>query len=244
MLFQRFKPMRQFFLFRRVLQSVHIPPRGGGRWRRPAGLLLGLSLLSSLSGCVPLLIGGGAAATGAVLYQDRRTFGAMMDDSTIERTAASEFKKDWELANPVQVHINVTSYNHVVLLTGEVATAAQRKRAADIVRQLPNVKVVYNELVIGPISMTDERARDAAITAQVKAALTPLTQSDFNPTHVKVVTERRVVYLLGLLRPEEAEAVVEQARYVDGVQQVVKLFESIPSATEAGAAGTRATSPP
>ncbi len=247
MLSQRFDRMTQFSLFRRAVQSVPVRRKGDALCYRLTVLLLGLSLLGGLSGClVPVLVGGGAA-TSAYLYQDRRTFGVIMDDNTIEWTASSEFNQDWELANPVQVHINVTSYNTVVLLTGEVATTAQRQRAAEIVRQLPEVKLVYNELAIAPISTTEDRARDAALTTQVKAALLQVTVPGFNATRVKVVTERGVVYLLGLLRPDEAQAAVEEARYVDAVQQVVKLFEVIPAAVPAEPDSTEAlplTSPP
>jgi osmotically-inducible protein OsmY len=125
------------------------------------------------------------------------------------------------------VHIRVHSYNRIVLLTGEVPGPAEREQADAVVRRLPNVRQVYNELVIGPPASLTSRANDFALATKVKASLfnVPGDLVDFNPTRVQVVTEQGTVYLFGLLRPEEAAAVTEQVRWVSGVQKVVTLYE-------------------
>jgi osmotically-inducible protein OsmY len=188
-------------------------------------LLLALGLLGSVSGCVALFVGAGAAG-GVGIAHDRRSTGAMVNDQTIEWRADTEMNKNLELANPEQTHINVTSYNNVVLLTGEVPTPALRQRVVEIIRYIPEVKLVYNELLVALPSSPEDRALDAALTTRVKVALLQISISDFDPTRVKVVTERGTVYLLGLLRPAEADATVAVVRQVDGVKQVVKLFEN------------------
>ena len=193
---------------------------------RSAALLLSLGLLGSTTGCAPLVVGAGAAG-GVGVAHDRRTTGTIVEDQSIEWKADTEMNKDPELADPERAHIDVTSYNNVVLLSGEVVTPALRQRAAEIVRYVPEVKLVYNELLVAPPSSPEDRAIDAAVTVQVKAALLQISLPDFDPTRVKVVTERGTVYLFGLLWPDEANAVVETVRYLKGVQQVVKLFEYI-----------------
>lgn len=191
---------------------------------RFAVLLLSLGLLGNIAGCVaPLLIGGAAGGVG--IAHDRRSTGTIVDDQTIEWRADTEINKDPELANPERTHINVTSYNNVVLLSGEVPTPALRQRVVEIVRYIPQVKLVNNELLVAPPSSLKDRALDAALTTQVKTALLQISIPDFDPTRVKVVTERGTVYLFGLVRPAEADATVAVVKQIDGVKQVVKLFE-------------------
>ena len=189
-------------------------------------LYLGSALaLGSLTGCAPLVVGGAAATTATVVH-DRRTAGTIIEDQAIELKAARAIRRDKELAS--QSHINVTSYNMVVLLSGETPTEALRQRAVEIVRRIPKVRRVYNELAVaGPSSLTS-RSNDALITAKVKLALFHIKGLEgFDPTRVKVVTERGNVYLMGLLTHREAESVAEAARRVSGVQRVIKLFEYI-----------------
>ncbi|RMG28800.1 MAG: BON domain-containing protein [Gammaproteobacteria bacterium] len=178
-----------------------------------------------LVGCAPLVVGGAAATTAEVAH-DRRTAGTVIDDQAIELKAFRAIHKDKTLAS--QSHISVTSYNLNVLLTGETPTEALRQRAAEIVRRIPRVRRVYNELVVaGPSSLTS-RSNDTLITTKVKLALFHIKGlKGFDPTRVKVVTERGNVYLMGLLTHEEADAVAETARRVGGVQRVIKLFEYI-----------------
>lgn len=185
-------------------------------------LLIGI-LVAILSGCAGVVIGG--TATGASVVHDRRTAGTMVEDQAIEFKAIDAFSKDPAFED---AHINVTSYNTAVLLSGEVPTPELRRRAAEIVGRIDRVKKVYNELVVAPPSPLASRGTDTWITTKVKASLFRVDGfPDFDPTRVKVVTERGIVYLMGLLRPREAEAVTGTVRRISGVQKVVKLFEYI-----------------
>lgn len=189
--------------------------------------LFNLFLMSGLNGCAGLLFGG-AAATGVNAIHDRRTSGTMLDDQNIEFNSYLAFRKTEELASAERAHINVTSYNNAVLLSGEVITPELRQIAEDKVRNIDKVRFIHNELAVGQPSSVQSRATDTVITAGVKASLFKIGDiPGFDPTRVKVVTERGTVYLFGLLTDQEAEAVTETVRRVNGVQQVVKLFEYI-----------------
>lgn len=186
--------------------------------------LLGLSLLIALTGCAGLVIGGTAAAVSVA--HDRRTAGTMVEDQSIELKVRGEFDKYAALSK--RSHINITSYNNAVLLSGEVISPEWRQRAEDIARSVEKVKYVYNELIVAPPTSFSSRSADTLITAKIKTSLFQVNGiQDFDPTRVKVVTERGVVYLFGLLKPREAEIVTETVRHVGGVQKVVKLFEYI-----------------
>lgn len=189
-------------------------------------ILFSLALLGGLSGCAGLIMGGATAgvATGAAMAHDRRTVGTIVEDQAIELKAYDALNQ--ELAQ--RSHINVTSYNNVVLLSGEVPTPQLRRRAEEIATGIDKVRHVHNELTIAPPSSFASRSTDTWITTKVKTALLQVDGiPDFDPSRVKVVTERGVVYLFGLLRPREAEAVTRTIRRVGGVQKVVKLFEYI-----------------
>lgn len=171
-----------------------------------------------LNGCIPLAITGVVAT--AQIATDRRTSGAQLDDEFIEDKAvaqiADRLKSD--------IHVNVTSYNGIVLLTGEVATEASKNDVAQLVRSLPKVRVVQNELVVGPTSSFSARTNDTVITSKVKSRFVE-AHSKFQINHVKVVTERSVVYLMGIVRRDEGDAAAEIARTTSGVERVVKVFE-------------------
>jgi osmotically-inducible protein OsmY len=189
--------------------------------------LFNLFLMGGLSGCAGLLFGG-AAATGVSAIHDRRTTGTMLDDQNIEFYSYVTFRKTAELESAERAHINVTSYNNAVLLSGEVLTPDLRQIAEDKVRNVSKVRFIHNELAVSQPSSLQSRATDTIITAGVKASLFKIRDiPDFDPTRVKVVTEKGTVYLFGLLTTQEAEAVTETVRRVNGVQQVVKLFEYI-----------------
>jgi osmotically-inducible protein OsmY len=189
--------------------------------------LFSLFLGNGLSGCAGLLFGG-AAATGVNAIHDRRTTGTMLDDQNIELHSYVTFRKTEKLASTERANINVTSYNNAVLLSGEVTTPDLRQLAEDKVRHISKVRFIHNELAVGQLSSLQSRATDTIITAAVKASLFKIGDiPNFDPTRVKVVTERGTVYLFGLLTAQEAEAVTETVRRVNGVQQVVKLFEYI-----------------
>ena len=173
-----------------------------------------------LNGCIPLVIGGAAAT--AQIATDRRTTGAQLDDEFIEDKAiaqiADRLKSD--------IHVNVTSYNGIALLTGEVPTEATKSDVAQIVRSMPKVRIVQNELVVGPTSRLSARTNDTFITSKVKARFVE-AHSKFQINHIKVVTERSVVYLMGIVRRDEGDAAAEIARTTSGVERVVKVFEYI-----------------
>ncbi|MDS4021438.1 MAG: BON domain-containing protein [Candidatus Competibacter sp.] len=185
----------------------------------PGALLLALSL----TGCAGLLVSG--AATGISVAHDRRTTGSVVDDQTIEFKISNQLA----LKLPPGNQIGVTSYNGAVLLTGEASSAQARQRAEVIARGIePPVRVVYNELVVGRPSSLSSQSSDAVITTKVKAALFQITTiPDFDPSRVKVITARSVVYLMGLVKPVEADAAADVASRVEGVRQVVTLFEYI-----------------
>ncbi|MGD9000889.1 MAG: division/outer membrane stress-associated lipid-binding lipoprotein [Granulosicoccaceae bacterium] len=189
---------------------------------RTASLLCVLATAVSLQGCAEMVVGG--AAAGATVAHDRRTAGTFVDDELIELKAARKLSDDKELAE--QAHINVTSYNNIILLSGEVPNETLRTRAADLVRPIPKVRQVHNELVIAAPSSLLTRTSDGWITTKVKTSLFSIkNMPGFDPTRVKVVSENGTVFLMGIVRRVEADAATDVARRVAGVQRVVKLFE-------------------
>ncbi len=184
-----------------------------------SGTLLITALL--LNGCVPLVVVGGAAATASVVH-DRRTTGSIVEDQAIELRVINGLAKDKELSK--QSHINVTSYDYIVLLSGETPSEAFRTRAGEIARAQKEVRRVHNELVIAAPSSMMTRSSDSLITSKVKSALFKVKAEGFDPTRVKVVTENGTVFLMGLLHRQEASEVTEQARKISGVQRIVTLY--------------------
>ncbi|MEM7251752.1 MAG: BON domain-containing protein [Pseudomonadota bacterium] len=179
--------------------------------------------VTQLSGCAAVAVGavGAAAATGANIAHDRRTPGTFIDDELIEWKVYQDINKDTALGD--QSHINVTSYNNIVLLTGEVPSETLRERAQQIANRAAKVRLVHNELAIAAPSSYLSRSSDSVITGKVKAVL--FTDNTLPATRVKVVTEGGTVYLLGLVSETEASWATERVRTVSGVQRVVKLFE-------------------
>ena len=173
-----------------------------------------------LNGCIPLAITGVAAS--AQIATDRRTTGAQLDDEFIEDKAIAQISDRLKS----DIHVNVTSYNGIALLTGEVPTEASRNDVAQIVRSMPKVRIVQNELVVGPTSSLSARTNDTFITSKVKARFVE-AHDKFQINHVKVVTERNVVYLMGIVRRDEGDAAAKIARTTSGVERVVKVFEYI-----------------
>jgi len=186
-------------------------------------LILLMPLL--LTGCAAAVIGAGAAAgTTATVAHDRRTTGTFIEDQVIELKAVKSFFLDKEIND--SSHINVTSINTVVLITGETPGEDIRNRIVNIVRDIPKVTHVYDELTIAAPSSWTSRSSDTLITAKVKIRL--LTLKDFDGgIRVKVVTEKGVVYLMGLLTRDESDIATGEAQQSGGVQKVVKLFQYI-----------------
>lgn len=184
-------------------------------------LLVLSALLGSLSGCAPLLVGGTAAAV-AIVATDRRSSGTILDDEAIEVRAAARIRdKIGERG-----HINVTSYNKRVLLTGEVSNEQVKQLAERLVFEVENVKLVINEVAAMDGSSLQQRSSDTIITGRVKASM--VDTSDFRASNLfKVVTERGVVYLMGRVTQREADRGTDIARGVSGVVKVVRSFEII-----------------
>jgi osmotically-inducible protein OsmY len=192
--------------------------------RHRYALVLALIAAGLSSGCIALIGAGGAAAVSAL--EDRRTTGTQIEDQGIESRAQGRINE--RLGE--RAHVNVTVYNRMVLLTGEVWDEATRAEMESIVAAVPNVRTVTNEVQVSGLSSGPSRANDTALTAKVKGRL--LNVKGLNPYHIKVVTEAGVVYLLGLVTETEADAAVEVARTTGGVRKVVKVFEYCKSTDE------------
>ncbi len=182
--------------------------------------LILLGLISQLFACAVVAVGGVAAATGTAVV-DRRTTGTLIEDQTIEIKAIKAIHNDAELNE--QAHMNITSYNTVVLITGETPTDAMRQRAMELVKAVDKVTHVYNELTIAAPSSITSRGSDSIITTKVKTKM--FANSDVSGVQFKVVTEKGVVYLMGIVSRAESEIATEIARQTGGVQKVVKLFQ-------------------
>lgn len=176
-----------------------------------------IALLPVISGCAAVAVGG-VAATGVIMAEDRRTVGTITEDQGIELKAASRIEEKVRNA-----HINITSFNRMVLLTGEVPTEAAKADAEAITRAVENVRSVFNELKVGGNSTVQARTNDSVITSKVKARF--VDANKFSPIHVKVVTEANVVYLMGMVKKQEATDATEVARTTGGVSKVVRVFE-------------------
>jgi len=180
--------------------------------------LLAATALASLPGCIPLAVTG-AAGTAVFMSGDRRTTGIYIEDENIELKFLG-LKDRFNNA-----HINATSYNRHVLLTGEAPDEATRSKAEADARAIANVKEVTNEIHVSVNSSLASRGSDALITSNVKTRM--VNNPKFSGNHVKVVTEAGTVYLMGLVTPEEGDAAVDIARTTSGVVRVVKVFEYI-----------------
>jgi len=180
-------------------------------------LALAASLGVSLSACFPLVMGG--AAGTAMVASDRRTSGAYVDDQTIELKAVAQMNQKLPDA-----HVNVTSFNRTVLMTGEVQTNDGRQQAELLIRALPGVSRVFNYTVVAEPSTLGQRNNDTWITTKVRGRLMS-GKGDYSSQAIKLVSERGVVYLLGLVTPSEGDAVTTVVSQTAGVLKVVPLFE-------------------
>ena len=190
-------------------------------------VLASLTLASALSACAPLVIGGGAVV-GAMVATDRRTTGTQVDDQGIELRASGRITE----ALGDRVHVNITSYNRQVLITGEVPTEADSQRVLAIVQNVQNVRSTVNALAVMPNSSLSERSNDTYITGKVRAKLVDIEDLAASSAF-KVITERGEVYFLGRVTQHESDQLTAAARSIDGVRKVVRVFEIIP-ATSAG----------
>ena len=177
-------------------------------------------LASSLSACIPLVLGG-AMVGGALVANDRRTSGAQLEDEGIELRSASRIRSNVG----DRVHVNVSSYNRQVLLTGEVPTAQDKLLVEQIVSRVENVNSVVNELAVMGNSTLTERSSDVLVTGRVKALL--VDAKDLFASSFRVVTERGTTYLMGRVTQREADRGTAVVRGTPGVQKVVRIFEII-----------------
>lgn len=173
-----------------------------------------------LSSCAPVLVAGAVGGT-ALVATDRRSAGAQLDDEGIELKIANNIGAGFG----DRVHVNVTSYNGIVLLTGEVPTQEMLSSVVQIASTTPKVRSVHNELLVDAVSSLGSRTNDTYITAKVKSRF--VESKKFAATQVKVVTERQIVYLMGLVRRSEGDAAAQIASSTSGVKKVVTFFEYI-----------------
>ena len=179
------------------------------------------TLLTQLSACAPLIIGSAALTTKVVI--DRRTAGIQLEDEAISLRSESGLRSQL----PKSSNVRVSSYNRLVLLTGEVNNESERLQAERFVKSQDNVKSVINDLIVSPESSLTQRAQDLLITTKVRALL--IQAKDIHSSAVQIVTERGNVYLMGRLTQAEAKRVVDliSTGNVSGVQKIVKVFETI-----------------
>lgn len=173
-----------------------------------------------LASCAAPLMFGGVLGT-AMVASDRRTTGIQLEDEGIEQRGASAMTENFGSKE----HITITSYNRQVLITGQVSNDTVRRQAEQLVSRVQNVRAVVNELVVGPVSTTSERANDAVLVAKVKAAM--IDSEDVFANVFKIVGERGTVYMMGRVTQREAQRATEVVRGVSGVKRVVRVLEYI-----------------
>ena len=180
-------------------------------------LVVAVAGTALLQGCIPVAVVGIGA--GVISGNDRRTSGAQVEDEGIELRASNRLSERWG----DKIHVNVTSFNRSVLVSGEVADESTRGQVEKLIASLPNVRGITNEIAVAGVAAYTARTNDAYLTSKVKARF--VDAQTFNPFHVKVVTENSTVYLLGIVTQEEADSATEISRTTGGVRKVVRLFE-------------------
>jgi osmotically-inducible protein OsmY len=177
-----------------------------------------IAALPFLAGCVPAVIATGATV-GVMSAQDRRSTGVQADDEGIEWKAAQSVPERYSQAS----HLNFTSFNQRLLITGEVPSEEAKAAIGEQAARIVGVKEVINETTVGPASSLSVRSNDSYITSKVKARL--VDEKNLSATHVKVVTESGVTYLMGIVNDREAKVAVTIARTTEGVRKVVNVME-------------------
>ena len=172
-----------------------------------------------LVGCVPMFAVGTAAGTGAYISEDRGTSGMFIEDEGIELKGSRRIYQQFG----DKVHINITSYNRMVLLTGEAPTETIKADIEKLIMGVDNVRKIFNEIAVAGNTSLASRSNDTLITSKVKTRF--LTERKFQINHVKIVTENEVVYLLGVVTRQEADNAAQIASATSGVKKVVKVFE-------------------
>ena len=182
-------------------------------------VILGCATLVTLPSCAPIVLVG--AASGAMMANDRRSAGTIVDDNGIELRLGNKIASDKALAD--KVHVNATAYNKTLLLTGEVPSEDVRDQVVALAGSVGDVKQVYNALDISVPTEYKSRNFDTWVTSKTKGKL--LSRKELEGVHVKVVTENAVVYLMGLVNHADADAAAQVASEIEGVKRVVKVFE-------------------
>lgn len=177
------------------------------------------SLCASLQGCFLAL--AGAAGGTALVATDRRTVGSQTEDREIQVKALSNVTSGL----PDTAHVNVAVFNQRVLLTGEVPDEGSKQKAESIVRGIPNVGSIVNELSVQPASSFSSRANDSYLEGRVKSEL--VLYKEISANNFKVVAERGNIYLMGLVTPREGNVAANASSTVSGVAQVVKCYQYI-----------------
>lgn len=185
-----------------------------------ASLLSTLVMCLGLASCAAPVIFGGVIG-GAMVASDRRSAGIQLEDETIEQRGASAIRENFGSKE----HINITSYNRQVLITGEVSNDTVRRQVESLIGRVENVRAVVNELALGTASSNSERASDVLLVAKVKASM--VDTEDVFANVFKVVSERGTVYLMGRVTQREAKRATDIVRSVNGVKRVVRVFEYI-----------------
>ncbi len=189
-------------------------------WRLTALLAGAITASTALTACAPLLIGG-AVLGGSMFVVDRRSSGAQIDDQTIELKGVTRAEE----ASGKRGVVGITSYNRLVLITGAVPTDADKAAVEQAISRIEGVRSVVSEMAVGPASSLVERSKDTLITTKVKASL--VDAKDLQANAFKVLTERGVVYLMGIVTEREAARAAHIARGVSGVRKVVRVFEVV-----------------
>lgn len=178
-------------------------------------------IIAALQGCVAV-VATTAAGGGVLVAVDRRTNAAMLEDEGIELSAQNRISENFKQYSDT-MHLNVTSYNRNVLITGEVPSEEVKSGIEKFIKDTQNVRNVTNELVIAEPTSFGSRSNDTLITSKVKSRF--IEARKFQPNWVKVVTENKVVYLMGIVNHKEAADAADIAAYTSGVDKVVKVFE-------------------
>ena len=196
------------------------------------------ALAASLPGCVPLVVGGAAVAGAGMVATDRRSSGVQLDDQGIELRGAARVS---QIAND-NMNVTVVSYNRQVLLVGTVGSEADKQRVGAEMQRIENVRSVVNEVTVGPGSNLADRSNDTYLTGKVKASL--LDAKDIFANSFKVVTERSVVYIMGIATRREADRASDIARGVSGVAKVVRVMDIVTDAELANLQRSGSAAPP
>ncbi len=183
-------------------------------------IALTLGIIYLLNGCTAAVVGGAVVGTSVAL--DKRTTGDYVEDQNIKTKFAHLYYQNDELSK--QAHINVSSYNRQMLITGEVLTEQQKQQLSDIAGQIKNVRKYFNEAIITEPTSMSSRTNDSYITSKIKTSVFS-NMSELDGAQVKVVTENSSVFLMGLVTRKQGQQITEIARKTNGVKRVIKLFE-------------------